>query len=197
MKIITLAHQKGGVGKTTLTLNLAACYAQSLKVAAVDTDPQGSLIGVKDLLKDLSVDFIQTDKPAELKKLGYEVICIDTPPYLTNHLPTLFALSDVVVIPTQVGYFDALACRATAEILKGVQAKNPHLKAGIVRNMVRPGVQDQVSEVLAGFGIPVLETKVSLRVALQRSPVTSGVFNSTDQTAQEEITSLAYEILKL
>lgn len=38
MKIITVAHQKGGVGKTTLVLNLAACFARGLSVGVLDTD---------------------------------------------------------------------------------------------------------------------------------------------------------------
>ena len=42
-KIITLAHQKGGVGKSTLTFNLAMSFQEHLNTCIVDTDPQGSL----------------------------------------------------------------------------------------------------------------------------------------------------------
>jgi chromosome partitioning protein len=46
MKIITVAHQKGGVGKTTLALNLGFCLKHSLRVAILDSDPQGSISGL-------------------------------------------------------------------------------------------------------------------------------------------------------
>jgi chromosome partitioning protein len=46
MKIIAVSHQKGGVGKTSLTVNLALCYSYDLKVAVIDTDLQGSLQGI-------------------------------------------------------------------------------------------------------------------------------------------------------
>ena len=55
MKIIAVSHQKGGVGKTSLTVNLALCYAYDLKVGVIDTDLQGSLQGISKLIKGVDV----------------------------------------------------------------------------------------------------------------------------------------------
>uniref|UniRef100_UPI00374D87BB nucleotide-binding protein n=1 Tax=Mucilaginibacter sp. TaxID=1882438 RepID=UPI00374D87BB len=54
-KIITVAHQKGGVGKSTLAMNLAVCFQDQLNVALVDTDLQGSLYQIKDELPGIAV----------------------------------------------------------------------------------------------------------------------------------------------
>ena len=50
-KIITLAHQKGGVGKSTLALNLAYRFSKEVKTALTDTDPQGSTMQLKDIVQ--------------------------------------------------------------------------------------------------------------------------------------------------
>ena len=54
-KIIMVAHQKGGVGKSTLAMNLAVCFQDQLNVALVDTDLQGSLLQIKEDLPGLAV----------------------------------------------------------------------------------------------------------------------------------------------
>jgi chromosome partitioning protein len=83
-KIITVAHQKGGVGKSTLAMNLAVCFQDQLNVALVDTDLQGSLYHIKDELPGLAV--MGNDQLQEIKNLDYDLIIVDTPPYLSNKL---------------------------------------------------------------------------------------------------------------
>ena len=196
MKIITVAHQKGGVGKTTLALNLSACFAQGLKVGVLDVDLQGSLTGVKDDLENIT--FVPFNGKLEtLKKLDFDIFIIDTPPYLTDKLSELFSISDFVLIPTKVSFADVMAVRATIDLLKQAVNKRPQLKYGIVLNMVKPrtGLNDEIKDVLADYQVPVLQTTIAERVSYIRSFVTSGIFNTEDEKAKEEITHLADEIL--
>lgn len=196
MKIITVAHQKGGVGKTTLVLNLAVCFAQGLRVGVLDTDVQGSLSGIKDELDPITFVPYQ-DQLNRLPEQPFDLLLIDTPPYLTNQLPDLFAVSDFVVVPSKVGFFDVMAIKATVELVKQAQQKRPQLKYGVVLNMVKPrtGLNKAVQEILNDYGAVLLTTTVSDRVSYTRSAITSGVFASDDEKAKEEITGLADEIL--
>jgi len=196
MKIITVAHQKGGVGKTTLALNLAACFAQGLKVGVLDTDIQGSLSSIKDDLDNIT--FVPFD--GQLNRLldqPFDILVVDTPPYLTNQLPDLFAVSDFVLVPSKVGFFDVMAIKATIEFLKQAKQQRPQLKYGVVLNMVKPrtALNKSVQEILNDYGATLLKTTVADRVSYTRSAITSGIFASDDEKAKAEITELADEIL--
>lgn len=194
-KIITIAHQKGGVGKSTLALNLALCFKDQLRVALVDSDLQGSLYHAREDFPGLEI--LTAEKVNELPKLGYDLIIIDTPPYLSNKLTDLFLLSDFVLVPTKAGFFDVMAIRATLALIRFAQAKKPALKAGIALNMIkyRSGVTKDVSELLKDMGTPLLKTMIHDRVSITRSAITAGVLSGADQKAKEEFTSLAEEVV--
>ena len=196
MKIITIAHQKGGVGKTTLALNLAACFKDGLSVGLLDTDLQGSLKGLEDMLDGLELMPYAND-PNTLTKINKDVLIVDTPPYLSAQLPSLFAVSDFILVPSKVGFLDVMAIRATIQLIKEAQAEHPNLKAAVVLNMVKPrtNINEEVREILRGYGLPVLNSIVSDRVSYTRSPIISGVFAGDDEKAKNEITALADEIL--
>ncbi|WP_461451643.1 nucleotide-binding protein [Mucilaginibacter sp.] len=194
-KIITVAHQKGGVGKSTLAMNLAVCFQDQLNVALVDTDLQGSLTQIKEELPDLSV--ISKDELQDIKHLDYDLIIVDTPPYLSNKLPELFGLSDFILIPTKAGFFDVMAIRSTIALLKDAQVKKPDIRAGIVMNMIKPrsGITKEVSGLLESMKTPVLHTMIYDRVRIARSSITAGVLQGNDSKAITEITALAEEIV--
>ncbi|MEO8947084.1 MAG: ParA family protein [Mucilaginibacter sp.] len=196
-KIITIAHQKGGVGKSTLAINLALCFQDQLSVALVDTDLQGSLYHSRDDFPELAI--IGADKLADIEKLAFDLIIVDTPPYLSNKLPELFLRSDFILVPTKAGFFDVMAVHSTIALIQEAIAKSSNIRAGIVLNMVKPrsGITNDVRGLLETLGVQLLETVIHDRVSIARSPMTGGVLQSVDQKAKDEVTSLAEEIVEL
>lgn len=196
MKLITIAHQKGGVGKTTLAVNLAYCFGEESRVAIVDADLQGSVTDLKDFLS--GVDVHDLDSLLSGKLTDYDLIVIDTPPYLSSRLTELFVLSDYVLVPTKAGILDAMAIRATIALLQQSMHAKPALKAGIVLNMVLPrtSLNEEVKEILTGYDIPLLASRINQRVSYTRSPMTGSIFGSEDQRAKDEVIELATEIME-
>ncbi|MHB8207623.1 AAA family ATPase [Mucilaginibacter sp.] len=194
-KIITIAHQKGGVGKSTLAINLALCFQDQLSVALVDIDPQGSILHIKEDFPQLSI--IGENSLQNIRQLNFDLIIVDTPPYLSNRLPELFENSDFIIVPTKAGFFDVMAIRSTLGLIKEAQAKTPTLKAAIILNMVkaRAGITKDVIDLLATMDTPILKTMIHDRVSIASTVITCGILNGKDQKAKDEITSLAEEIV--
>lgn len=195
MKVITVAHQKGGVGKTTLALNLSFLFKDTLKVGILDTDLQGSVVGLGELLEGITL------LPQEVLTTGnvpdLDILIIDTPPYLTDQLSTLFEISDFVLVPTKVSYLDVMAIKSTIALIAEAQKQNPAMKAGIVLNMVkhRTSVNADIKKILDSYPIPTLKTKIMERVSYIRSVVANGVGNIEDEKAREEMMLLAEEVV--
>jgi len=190
-KIITLAHQKGGVGKSTLAINLALTFQSQLTVALVDTDLQGSLYHLRDEFPALTI--MGSDRLKEIQQLAYDLVIVDTPPYLSDRLPELFRYSDFILVPTKAGFFDVMAIRSTLALIQDAEAK-----AGIVLNMIKPrsGLTYDVTELLKNMGTPLLQTKIHDRVSIARSSITGGILNGNDLKAKAELMALTEEIVE-
>lgn len=188
-KIIVIAHQKGGVGKSTLTFNLAVNIRDTAKVCIVDFDHQGSLNSIKELSE---IPIFTEENFSEILKSDYDFIFVDTPPYLSEKLPKLFDLADIILIPSKAGFLDILAIRSTIQIVE--ETKNKH-KAMIVFNMVKPNTSltNEIREQLEEYKVKVSKTMLSDLVAFTRSVLVNGVEDSPN--AQKQIDNLTKEVL--
>ena len=127
-KVITIAQQKGGTGKTTLAVHLALAFIKyhNLKGAIIDTDPQGSLgkwFMIRSEIKLTNGDL--TFKTASLWGAQYEskilkqkhdIVIIDTPPKIEADARPAIEASDLVLIPISPSPVDFWATEPIIEI---------------------------------------------------------------------------------
>jgi len=203
--IIAVAHQKGGVGKSTIAANLAAYFrTQGANSAIVDADIQGSITNLVETYGEDNVygsiklvprheynDF------SDLQKRQEDILFIDTPPYLSTDLDEIFLISDYVLVPTKISPLDMLAIEATIELLDNVKKQKPELVVGVVINLVNQseGFLQKIKDYLSSRGAVVQSTVIVKRTEFQRSFLAGSIFESTDKKAQKEIATLAEEII--
>jgi chromosome partitioning protein len=132
MRVIVVASQKGGVGKTTVAAHLAvqASMVGQGPAVLIDTDPQGSLSEWWDARKDeyqsnedtLTLATTRLDdlpgRLAELRRNGAAVVIIDTPPALTTSIMQVISIADLVVIPARPSPHDLRAIAATMKLTR-------------------------------------------------------------------------------
>lgn len=111
--IISILSEKGGVSKTTLTINLAFClYQKNFKVAVIDTDQQQNLTNFfADRIEENFTYFCDTyyitdTKEIKEKSKGYDFVLIDCAPKISQNLTQVIDLSDISLLLLKVSQLD-------------------------------------------------------------------------------------------
>ncbi|MGM0560335.1 MAG: ParA family partition ATPase [Pseudomonadota bacterium] len=206
-RIITVAQQKGGAGKTTLAAHLAvALTAAKHKVAVVDIDPQQSLTfwykQRQALLGDAGAGLLVSQINGwrlrnEVQKLAedHDVVLIDSPPHAETEARIAVRSADLVVVPVQPSPMDIWATRPTLELAKG---EGTAALAVLNRVPPRARLTEEMLTALKELGAEVAKTKVGNRVVFA-SALSEGRAVGEVQPkgkAAQEMASLSREILR-
>lgn len=176
--VLSFLHPKGGVGKSTVALCLAAAlYENGESVRVLDTDPQGTALAHFQA-RDESPPLVESTPSAEeveeaLAGAEEDVVLIDGSARMKGATGRLVALSDMVLIPVQPSPADVWAARSMAELVKRRQKETGDPAAGFVLNRVTAGTRlgKETTEVLEDLGFPVV-AKLHRRVAYAEALVT-------------------------
>jgi chromosome partitioning protein len=194
--IITVANQKGGVGKTTTAINLSAALAhRGKRTLLIDLDPQAnstiafynsgeiaiSMFDVLTLAKLEQVLAGQFDAPYRLKDAlapvlkDYDYIVLDTPPSLGILTVNALVASTHLLVPIQAAYFAIEGTDDLLETYERIRARpNPGLKVlGVVITLFdkRTNIsRDTHGQIRTVFGEVLFKTKISKNVRLEESP---------------------------
>ena len=134
-KVITIAQQKGGTGKTTIAVHLALAFIKyhNYKVAIIDTDPQGSLgkwfmIRSEKKISNQNLTFKTASLwgaqyESKILKQDHDIIIIDTPPKIESDARPAIEAADLVLIPVAPSHVDFWATEAILDIAKKAKRK--------------------------------------------------------------------------
>ena len=205
-KVITISQQKGGSGKTPLAVLLALAFIKyhNLKVAVIDTDPQGSL-GKWFMIrteKKVSNDNL-TFKTASLWGAQYEsktlkkdhdIVIIDTPPKIESDARPSIESADLVLIPVAASHVDFWATGAIVDIAKKANKK---ILIQINRSSQRSKLISKTNEFIKSLDLSATKTIIGNRqiFASSMGEGKTAVEKQKKSSAIEEIKQLSEQIL--
>jgi chromosome partitioning protein len=190
--IITLCNQKGGAGKTTLTLLLAlALDSIGRKVAVIDRDPQES---ASDAIRFLRKEGLTKIELADSAK-GFDATFIDTAPKLDAVLAKAIQASDRVVLVSSPSPADLWSTQRSRGFV--MENLKPGVKTGLLFNSVVKSARisrsiEELESLAKQVGLPALKNFVTRRQAYQYAVVQG--WGALRTAEQNEIISAALEV---
>ena len=214
-KIITVANQKGGSGKTTVSMQLAGTLARrGYRVLVVDADPQATATrwaasaASDDIPFPASVVGLSAANEKvhrEVRKFidDYSVIIIDCPPAADSQVPqSALLVADLVLVPIIPSPLDMWAAVGIKQVIANVSEINDTLQARLLLNQCQPRttLAQEAQEILPAFGIETAISKLCHRQVYRKAAVfgkTVHDFGRKAAAAIAEIDSLADEVFEI
>jgi chromosome partitioning protein len=205
--IISVLNQKGGVGKTTLSVNIAGqLAAEGARVLLLDADPQGSSLDWAAAREDESHFAVLGLPRATLHKdigkftADYDHIIIDGPPRVTDLARSAIMAADLVLIPVQPSPYDVWAAEEVVNLIREAKIYKETLKSVFVvnRKITNTAIGRDVVDALATYDTQVLNSTVCQRVVFaEAAGQGKAVHELGESAASVEIKAVVKEILEM
>ncbi len=176
--IVGVLNQKGGVGKTTIAVNLASHWAMAgHRALLVDADPQGSSLAWSAAReRDPLFPVVGMAKPSLHRDLpalaaAYDHVVIDGAPRANELARSAILAADLVLIPVQPSPYDVWAAADIVQLVREAQGFKPSLRAAFVvnRQVAKTAIGRDVAAILEPFAFPVLDATLRQRVIYAES----------------------------
>jgi chromosome partitioning protein len=209
--IIAVVNSKGGVGKSTVAVNLACCLlGYDYDVLIVDSDPQGSAMRWRSLAPDglklptvIGIPKPILHHPDQLPKISfsYSFTIIDCPPALNDITRSALRTANIAIMPVTPSPFDLWSGLDMLGAIQEIKPLNQKLTAYLLvsRKVPNTVLGRQVREALAEYQQPILETEICQRIALAEAALTGkGITQYEPRSeAAREFETLTEEVLRI
>jgi chromosome partitioning protein len=204
--IISLVNQKGGVGKSTTAINLAASLARkNCKLVFIDTDPQGSAVRWHSIENNKAFEIKHHPRPIfhqDLNELAYDYdhVVIDAPPANSDITQSILAVTDLAIIPLSPSPVDMWSCDNTLEMINKQEKQNTSLKSKLLVCRKIPGTKlgREARGAMGVFDTEIFETELCQRVAYIEA-MNAGVSvmqYAPNSKAAQEVENFSQEIIE-
>ncbi|MDP2759887.1 MAG: ParA family partition ATPase [Sideroxyarcus sp.] len=209
--IIGVLNQKGGVGKTTMSLNIAAELARRKnRVLLIDADVQGSCLDWAAARSQLDAGPLFTciglpratiHKEIVSLSQDYDHIIIDGVPRYSDITRSAIMSSDLVAIPIQPSPFDVWSAADVVKLIQEAQVYKPALQANFLINRVIAGtvIGRSLDDALESHQFKPFESRVHQRVVFAEAAMNGSALFETEGErgrATIEVSCLVSEILR-
>lgn len=212
-KIIAITNQKGGCGKTTISMNIAATVCKlnpKLKVLVVDGDKQGSGSKWSSQAKEVKpfpatlISLANSTPHKEIKKIvhDFDIIVIDCPPAIeSDFTASALLVADLAIVPVKPTPIDVWATVGIKKVINSAMTINESLQYRILISMAQSNsmTKDIIQLLDENFPDVFLESfKIAQRTVYTQAALIGGsVHDFKDEKASLEMVVVVKHILKL